>query len=388
MLEEAQNIFEQYKYVHIPGFLDFNNCNEYVFEFKKLIEQKAIQKDDQVPEADTLACHPLFDSLLEQLTPQIEAVTKKKLFPTYSYARWYKTGNELLFHRDRASCEYSVTITLGMNGNPWPILMANPSTNTNDPFNTTAYGQKFHHAPPSVIPMQIGDAVIYKGEEVWHWREKYKEGEWQLQVFLHYVDQEGPHKDFKYDKRPKLAHHENNNLLDGTFTAIKCFSKESCAKIIEGFENHEKIDALLIGNILDKEIRDCKKVIAGNQRGVGATLTGIGLNANKHIWNFDITHSNQCEYLVYDKEGHFAQHTDTILSDFTNPCRKLTCLLILNDEFEGGKFFIQAGMKKTYPEQTPGTVIIFPSFLLHGVEPVTSGIRRSIVTWLVGPYFK
>jgi predicted 2-oxoglutarate/Fe(II)-dependent dioxygenase YbiX len=32
--------------------------------------------------------------------------------------------------------------------------------------------------------------------------------------------------------------------------------------------------------------------------------------------------------------------------------------------------------------------LIFPSFILHGVEPVTSGIRRSIVSWMIGPWFK
>jgi hypothetical protein len=26
-----------------------------------------------------------------------------------------------------------------------------------------------------------------------HWREKYTEGQWQAQVFLHYVDANGPH---------------------------------------------------------------------------------------------------------------------------------------------------------------------------------------------------
>lgn len=32
--------------------------------------------------------------------------------------------------------------------------------------------------------------------------------------------------------------------------------------------------------------------------------------------------------------------------------------------------------------------IVFPSFMPHGVEPVTKGIRYSVVTWMVGPYFK
>jgi len=63
-------------------------------------------------------------------------------------------------------------------------------------------------------------------------------------------------------------------------------------------------------------------------------------------------------------------------------------LLFLNDDFEGGKLYLKNGPEKIYPPQSAGTVLAFPSFILHGVEPVTSGVRRSIVTWLVGPTFK
>ena len=51
-------------------------------------------------------------------------------------------------------------------------------------------------------------------------------------------------------------------------------------------------------------------------------------------------------------------------------------------------FYIQNSHEKLYPPQTPGTVLVFPSFMPHGVEPVIKGIRYSIVTWMVGEYFK
>ena len=35
-----------------------------------------------------------------------------------------------------------------------------------------------------------------------------------------------------------------------------------------------------------------------------------------------------------------------------------------------------------------GTVIFFPSYLKHGVRPVTKGIRHSLVSWFVGPSFR
>ena len=50
--------------------------------------------------------------------------------------------------------------------------------------------------------------LIYRGEKVEHWREAFNApmGAWQTQVFLHYVDKNGPYGDFcKFDSRPALG---------------------------------------------------------------------------------------------------------------------------------------------------------------------------------------
>lgn len=376
-------IFQQEKYIYLPNFLDRENCDQYVQEFQKLIQQGISKKDTQCPLSHSLGHTPLFDSLLEQLTPNMETATGKKLYPTYAYARWYAPGDELKIHKDRPACEISATITLGFDGSPWGIYMGHSSNKE--------YGKK--------IDMQIGDAVVYKGCEMFHWREKYVEGQWQAQVFLHYVDANGPNAKEKYDRRNKLAHHDNQSPNDqvqreegyGYFSVMKeAFSSNSCQKIIEGFESHKDsfIDATLVGNIVDKKIRNTSIIRTNSFRGVGATLTGIGLAANHQNWKFDITHSNQCEFLKYDESGHFNFHIDTVLHERIEETRKLTVLLFLNDDFEGGKLYLQYGTDKIYPSQNAGDVLVFPSFLAHSVEPITSGIRRSIVTWLVGPYFK
>jgi len=371
--------FSKKKYIYLPNFLDKENCNQYVSEFKKLIDQGLCTKDPQCPLSWSIGQCPLFDSLLEQLTPNMEAATGKKLFPTYAYARWYAPGDELKIHLDRPSCEISATINLGFEGNPWPIFM----------------GHDKDKKDCRQINMNVGDAVIYKGCELYHWREKYTEGNWQVQVFIHYVDQEGPYVDYKYDKRDKLAHHGIDEELQKKekYAEIKnAFSFEACEKMIKDFEARKDLEHLAtIGyGEINREIRDAKKISLTNMQGVGATLTGIGFQQNYKKWKFNVTHSNQSEYLSYDKNGHFSTHMDTFVEDWEEKinCRKLTVLVFLNNNFEGGKFYIMNGDNKVYPRQNPGDVIVFPSFLMHGVEPVTSGIRRTIVTWMVGPYFK
>jgi len=370
-------LFDQKGYIHIPSFLDKENCDSYVIEFKKLIDEGKATADEQCPMSFSLGHCALFDSLLEQLTPHIENITNKKLYPTYAYARWYVPGDELKIHTDRPSCEISATITLGMEGNPWPIYMGYDE-----------YKNNF-----SKCIMYVGDAVIYKGQEMWHWREKYVEGQAQIQVFVHYVDAYGPNAEWRYDKRTQLAHHINTKSIDPGAYVVKekALSALQCSQLINSLEKNmeQSTDALLSGDVLNKSIRDCKKIQLAIDQGIASTMLGIGIQINRANWNFDITHSSQSEYLRYDKEGHFSTHLDTILSDYKSlNTRKITALLILNNDFEGGRFYLQTGNNKTYPSQNPGDIIFFPSYILHGVEPVTSGIRKTVVTWLEGPYFK
>ena len=35
-----------------------------------------------------------------------------------------------------------------------------------------------------------------------------------------------------------------------------------------------------------------------------------------------------------------------------------------------------------------GTLILFPSYILHEVKPITKGERNSLVTWVTGKPFK
>jgi PKHD-type hydroxylase len=243
----------------------------------------------------------------------------------------------------------------------------------------------------SRVDAEVGDAVVYYGQEKVHWREKYTEGEWQAQVFLHYVDQNGPNAEWKYDKREKLSHHDSSIFYWHFLNAVP---EEACSRLINSIERLDTEIAAIVGNnngcggIIDKKIRDVKKIPLPAWTGLGAQMTGMGLSANKQAWKFDVTHANQCDYLIYDVQGHYHAHTDTFMSPTQEECRKLTILAFLNDDFEGGRLFLQNGNNKIYPPQNSGSVLVFPSFLVHGVEPVTKGIRRSIVTWLVGPWFK
>jgi hypothetical protein len=132
---------------------------------------------------------PAFDGLLEFLRPQIEAASGRRLFPTYSYFRLYKRGDVLPAHRDRPACEFSLTLNLGQVPDaPWPIFVQG-------------------EAGPFGAWLGPGDALLYRGPEIRHWREPYA-GERLVQVFLHYVDRDGPNAGLRYDGRESLMRQE------------------------------------------------------------------------------------------------------------------------------------------------------------------------------------
>lgn len=397
MSELVVKQFNENGYVYLPGFLDLESCDKLTQTLKDLVVSGQTHKDDQSPLSEAVYASEVLDSLLEQLLPHFEQASGKKLYPTYSYARLYKKGDSLKPHTDRPSCEISATLTMGFDNKPWAIFVAEEAKEE-DQINKTGEkitltsGNDIYLNKISKIDMQVGDAVLYHGMQNVHWRETF-EGEWQAQVFLHYVDANGPNADWLFDKKEKLTHHKTKEQTEPDWvywTFEDGFSLDSCNKLIESYETQLQTEkAAIADSKIDLNVRDVNKIQLPSHRGIGATLAGMALVANKQAWKFDVEAPNQTEYLKYDVDGHYVSHIDTSMrpSEFDRT-RKLTILAFLNDDFEGGRFYIQIGDKKDYPPQKAGTVLIFPSFFLHGVEPVIKGTRRSVVTWLVGPWFK
>lgn len=380
--------FEVDKYVHLKNVLPREDCDKLVEQLKKLVANQQTTKDPQCPISEAIHGAPVFDSLLEHLLPSFEIASGKKLYPTYAYARLYSPGEELKIHTDRPACEISVTLTLGFEGNVWPIYMGDPDETKLSEKRIGEHDTEYWLKNISCIEMKVGDAVLYRGQEKAHWREKYVEGQWQAQVFLHYVDANGPHAEWKYDKRQRLSH-QDSTILFWHFT--QAVPEDACKRLINSVEQLDSEVAKVGSNdvgVVDKKIRDVNKVSLPSWTGIGAQMAGMGLSANQQAWKFNITHANQCDYLIYDVDGHYHAHTDTFMDPSRAECRKLTVLAFLNNDFEGGRLFLQNGTNKVYPPQEAGSVLVFPSFMLHGVEPVTKGIRRSVVTWMVGPWFK
>lgn len=174
-------IGKDFKYKVIKNFLTQDEI-ELLNLYCEMYFTTNLQNFDESAKTSNADTHVYADKIMESLLLKkqniMEKETNKKLLPTYSFWRMYTKYSDLKKHKDRESCEISVTVNIGSDGTPWPIFIEGTS-----------------------VQLKQGDAVIYLGCELTHWREPFL-GDWCAQCFLHYVDANGKNKEWEKDKRP------------------------------------------------------------------------------------------------------------------------------------------------------------------------------------------
>jgi PKHD-type hydroxylase len=117
---------------------------------------------------------------------------------------------------------------------------------------------------------------------------------------------------------------------------------------------------------------------------------------NKEYFGFDLLgFEDRLQYTTYDyKEDsprggdHYGWHVD-IMGSGDRGCRKLSFSLLLSDpkDYDGGELVVNGYRYISIPK-VRGKLIVFPSYTLHKVCPVTRGTRKALVGWVSGPQFR
>ena len=169
------------KYIYIDNILS-NDERRLLFDYVKIFNiSNKTYFCEQCSLGETYKYgDPIADSLLVSKKDIFERASKLKLIETYSYWRLYKKFSTLKKHTDRDSCEVTVSVNVAADVE-WPLFIDNER-----------------------IIINPGDGVLYFGAKSEHWREEY-EGDHSLQIFLHYVLENGKFKNNKWDGRPCLG---------------------------------------------------------------------------------------------------------------------------------------------------------------------------------------
>jgi len=117
---------------------------------------------------------------------------------------------------------------------------------------------------------------------------------------------------------------------------------------------------------------------------------------NKDIdWNLELDAIESIQYGEYNEEQYYDWHIDqhkVVYGD--GRVRKCSFSVFLNDDYEGGEFDLELGgpniedRLKTFKKLPKNQMIFFQSEFWHRVRPVTKGVRKSLVGWVLGPKYK
>jgi predicted 2-oxoglutarate/Fe(II)-dependent dioxygenase YbiX len=91
---------------------------------------------------------------------------------------------------------------------------------------------------------------------------------------------------------------------------------------------------------------------------------------------------------IYDskQKGEYGWHYDCARSDLKD--FKLSILVNLSEKYEGGELQFFQGNQYTVKDFTPGTLLLFKSYINHRVTPVTKGVRKTLALFCSGPKFR
>lgn len=187
--QDYQKTFKEQGYVLVKNFIP-KEVAYFLYEYLKFSIRasqisgckESIDGDWLVEKSNVRRNDLTFESVVKYCLPKMEKITQLNLYPTYSYSRLYHSGNSMMEHTDRPSCEISATIKLSSSDNRynWPIYMKD-----------------------NQYMLDNGDAVVYLGHEIPHRRDICESPKgWTMgQTFIHYVDKKGNFTNHKYDGR-------------------------------------------------------------------------------------------------------------------------------------------------------------------------------------------
>tara|TARA_R110000751_G_scaffold46211_2_gene104200 strand:+ start:277 stop:861 length:585 start_codon:yes stop_codon:yes gene_type:complete len=118
-------------------------------------------------------------------------------------------------------------------------------------------------------------------------------------------------------------------------------------------------------------------------------LSHIVSTLNAEHFGFDLTGFSEALQLTNyngEKQGHYTWHQDFGAASVS---RKLSVVIQLSnpEDYEGGELQILTSKEPMSIKKQRGLVVVFPSWTLHRVTPVTKGTRQTLVTWVSGPAF-
>jgi predicted 2-oxoglutarate/Fe(II)-dependent dioxygenase YbiX len=108
---------------------------------------------------------------------------------------------------------------------------------------------------------------------------------------------------------------------------------------------------------------------------------------HQDVFDVSLYKKLEIQHVTYNIGDHYITHQDIEIANHTaSSRRKISMVLMLSDrsEYEGGNLVIE---NKAVPLGL-GDLVMFSPAQFHRVDKVTSGVRKCLVMWALGPHWK
>jgi PKHD-type hydroxylase len=186
-----------------------------------------------------------------------------------------------------------------------------------------------------------------------------------------------------------------------TFSVVRgqhIFSDSECDQIRQSVDRQAWQEGKIVGPDDSAVMTEARSVL---EQPVPVDPSGFPLvrvineicRLNSGLWYFDLTGfvpDDPPMVMTYrDNTGdHYDWHID--VGEGKTASRKLsfTVQLSASAEYEGGDLELRAVSADRATFRRKGMMLVFPTFMLHRVTPITKGTRQVIVGWVHGPSFR
>ncbi|MDF1698344.1 MAG: 2OG-Fe(II) oxygenase [Saprospiraceae bacterium] len=163
---------------------------------------------------------------------------------------------------------------------------------------------------------------------------------------------------------------------------------------IRNFWDDEKtVKATMSGeNKYNDELRQSSVMFIENtpeNKWIYDKLASLVIKTNNERFWFDLLgFHHELQLTRYSEGDFFDWHLDFGAGEISARKLSITVQLSDADEYEGGDLQFMINKEVVNAPRQKGTIVIFPSFIMHRVTPITKGTRQSIVGWISGPPYR
>jgi len=166
--------FREHGYTAVDGLLHPFHIGELRRYYRRLIRRGCVALGDYQSARRYVAHNEPTERFFHlQLTGTVAQLVGEPVKPSYVYLASYLSGARLPRHTDREQCEFGITFCLDyapepVGATPWPLHLE------------TSRG-------PVRVEQALGDALLYRGCELPHYRDPLPDGQISTSIFFHYV---------------------------------------------------------------------------------------------------------------------------------------------------------------------------------------------------------